>query len=192
MIFFTFILSLVLGRTVPAPDNVNGASRNFAASRTVEVSSEQLAWSPDRRLSWEDFKAMPDSTNEHHAMTAANLAVDAKCNGNKFNYQVRCVFLPTESWTKNRRSQKLLQHEQMHFDLTEVHARLLRKKLEALGTSCTTAQNDLNETVSAAFAAWKKDQNRFDEASRHGLNAEVSNAWAIAINKKLDQLEQYK
>jgi len=192
MIFFTFILSVVLGRTVPTPANANGAARELAAKKTVEVSSEQLAWSPERRLSWEDFKATPDTANVHHAMTAANLAVDAKCNGSAFNYKVRCVFLPTESWTKNKRSHKLLQHEQMHFDLTEVHARMLRKKLELLGSSCSVAQGKLNETVSAAFTAWKKDQKQFDEASHHGLDAEVSEAWAMAIDKKLQQLEQYK
>lgn len=188
MIFFTLILSLVLGRIAPALN----ATTEIVVPKNSTVSVEQLPWSPERRLSWDDFKASPDSANTHHAMTAANLAVDAKCNGGKFNYTVRCVFLPTESWTKNKKSARLLQHEQLHFDLTEVHARMLRKRLQTLGSSCTSVQSNLNETVSAAFAAWKADQKRFDEVSNHGLDAKVTEKWALAIHDKLLKLEHYK
>lgn len=83
MIFFTLILSLVL--VVPAALASSDAPATIAApAKNLSFSAEQLAWSPERRLSWEDFKATPDASNAHHAMTAANLAVDAKCDGNTF------------------------------------------------------------------------------------------------------------
>ncbi len=193
MLIFTLILSLVLGRIVPVPYFMAGSTpNNVVFAKNLTVSAEQLAWSPDRRLSWEDFKATPDTLNAHHAMTAANLAVDTKCNGNKFNYSVRCVFLPAASWSKNKKSDKLLQHEQMHFDLTEVHARLLRRKLLLQGSSCSKVQSNLNQTVNLAFAAWKADQLKFDEASKHGLDVAVSKVWAVTIDKKLKQLESYR
>lgn len=193
MVFFTFILSLMLGLIAPASTTANSAAiKNVETAKNSTVAAEQLAWSPSRRLSWEDFKGNPDSLDTHHAMTAANLAVDAKCNGTKFNYTVRCVFLPTESWSKNKKSERLLQHEQMHFDLTEVHARQLRKKLQALGSSCSNVQSKLNETVSAAFAEWKAEQRKFDHLSDHGLRADVSQAWASDIEIRLKKLERYK
>ena len=193
MIFFTLILSLVLGHVAPNPAlESNGVSTDVPSSKKSTEAVEQLAWSPDRRLSWGDFKADPDSSNTHHAMTAANLAVDAKCSDDTFKFKVRCVFLPTQSWSKNKISAKLLKHEQMHFDLTEVHARLLRKELETLGNSCSVAQSQLNETVSAAFASWKAEQRQFDKLSNHGLNAAVSQEWAATIDLKLKQLEAYK
>ncbi|HEY4650003.1 MAG TPA: DUF922 domain-containing protein, partial [Pontibacter sp.] len=142
--------------------------------------------------SWNDFRATPDTLNPHHAVTAANLAVDTKCSSNTFGYTVRCVFLPAESWSKNKQSAKLLHHEQLHFDLTEVHARQLRKDLQALGTSCPAAQPRLAQTVQAAFANWKAEQEKFDEVSRHGLDADVSAAWEASIAKRLKQLEKYR
>jgi hypothetical protein len=187
MVFFTLILSLVLGRITAVPVNEISTPTKHAV-----VVSEQLPWSPQRRLSWEDFKAVPDSLNKHHAVTSANLAVDVTCLDNKFRYTVRCVFLPTESWSKNKRSEKLLHHEQLHFDLTEVHARLLRRELFLLGTTCSKAKSNIKETVSSAFAAWKTDQQVFDKASDHGLNQEETKLWATAITKRLSLLEEFK
>lgn len=195
MVFFSLILSLILGTSVPGTHLTNGAAKannNATPAKSSTVVVEQLAWSPERRLSWEDFKASPDSTNSHHAMTAANLAVDAKCNGSKFDFSVRCVFLPTESWSKNKKSEKLLQHEQLHFDLTEVHARMLRKKLLMLGSSCTNVQGKLSDVVNIAFADWKEEQRKFDKLSKHGLDADAMIVWSADINQRLKQLENFK
>lgn len=184
MNFFTLLLSLATSYFVPTASTTPAAETNKPAT-------EQITWSPDRRLSWDDFKAMPDSLNPHHAITAANLAVDVKCASNKFSYTVKCVFLATESWSKNKQSDKLLQHEQLHFDLTEVHARQLRKNLLTLGTTCPNAQPKLTEAVTKAFANWKAEQDKFDEASRHGLDHKVSAQWAASIAQRLKQLEAY-
>ncbi|NDK56393.1 DUF922 domain-containing protein [Pontibacter fetidus] len=184
MIFYNFLLSLVLGYLWP--------TAALPVSEDKNTVSGQITWSPERRLTWDDFKAEPDSLNPHHAITAANLAVDATCASNKFSYRVKCVFLATESWSKNKMSEKLLQHEQLHFDLTEVHARLLRKKLVTLGTSCPEANSKLSETVKNAFADWKAEQDKFDEASQHGLDARVSAEWAKTIAHRLQQLEKFR
>ncbi|MBC5773190.1 DUF922 domain-containing protein [Pontibacter sp. KCTC 32443] len=186
MLFFTLLLSLATSYFAPAPAAAVPAS---ADKNTV---AEQITWSADRRLSWNDFKAAPDTLNPHHAVTAANLAVDAKCASNKFSYTVKCVFLATESWSKNKQSEKLLQHEQLHFDLTEVHARMLRKKLLTLGSSCPEANAKLTDTVNKAFANWKAEQDKFDEASRHGLDAKASATWERSIDQRLKQLEKYR
>ncbi|WP_233555542.1 DUF922 domain-containing protein [Pontibacter oryzae] len=150
----------------------------------------QVVWSESRRLTWEDFKALPDNDNPHHALTAANLAVNAKCKDGKFTYIVNCVFLPEQSWTKNNSSEKLLAHEQLHFDLTEVHARQLRRDLEAL--SCGTLKASLNPTVANAFKNWKAEQDAFDKACRHGLDKQEQLLWAQDITQRLHSLEMYR
>ncbi len=183
MFFFTLLLSLVSNYLATAP---------VAASAPDNTIVDQITWSEERRLTWDDFRALPDSLNPHHAVTAANLAVDIKCSANEFKYNVRCIFLPTQSWSKNKRSEKLLHHEQLHFDLTEVHARQLRRQLLQLGTSCPEAKKNLTETVNKAFEVWKAEQDQFDEASRHGLDQEVSAKWAQSINGRLKLLEKYK
>ncbi|WP_299821685.1 DUF922 domain-containing protein [uncultured Pontibacter sp.] len=195
MFIATLILSLwagilspaltTTGIAVPPPKNTPG--------KTAETkSTEKLTWSDSRRLTWDDFKGAPESENPHHALTAANLAVDAKCSSNSFTYDVKCVFLPEQSWSKNKKSASLLGHEQLHFDLTEVHARQLRKKLKELGSSCSNLKGNLSTTVNDAFKAWKAEQDLFDKSCSHGLNKAEEAAWAENINHRLAKLEAYK
>ncbi|MFT2011272.1 DUF922 domain-containing protein [Pontibacter sp. 13R65] len=191
MFIITLLLSFVTGFFAPA--TVPGAaSLPVRIEKDNSSKNEKLSWSAQRKLNWEDFKADPDEENPHHALTAANLALDAKCRNNKLEFEVSCVFLPTQSWSKNKKSEKLLYHEQLHFDLTEVHARLLRKKLYALGTACDNVQEKLGPTVTEAFAAWKAEQDEFDKMARHGLDTTVQMEWAANIEQRLQELEAYQ
>ncbi|PKV75333.1 DUF922 domain-containing protein [Pontibacter ramchanderi] len=195
MFIFTLLLSLLVGLLLPYPTPAGSPASVVSVPSTANVSlasNEHLAWSATRRLNWEDFRGTPESTNPHHALTAANLAVDARCKDNKFYYEVKCVFLPGESWSKNKQSEKLLAHEQLHFDLTEVHARLLRRELDRLGMSCGNLKTNLNTTVGNAFKAWKAEQDHFDKVSRHGLDAQVQQEWSDRISQRLKELDAWK
>ncbi|MFD2512638.1 DUF922 domain-containing protein [Pontibacter locisalis] len=194
MFTFTLAMSLWMGVVAPilAPATSPLPKAAPTVSNTEAVIVEKVSWSADRRLTWEDFKGRPDETNGHHALTAANLAVDARCSSNKVSYDVKCVFLPQQSWSRNKKSEKLLKHEQLHFDLTEVHARQLRKKLNSLGASCTNLQENLNVAVKNAFKEWKEEQALFDKDSSHGLNRNEEEVWAAHISKRLSGLQAYR
>lgn len=195
MFIASLFLSLWAGLIAPSPATTSTAAplaNNTPAKAAETRTVEKISWSDSRRLTWEDFKGVPETDNPHHALTAANLAVDAKCNSNAFTYEVKCVFLPEESWSKNKKSASLLGHEQLHFDLTEVHARQLRKKLKALGTNCSNMKGNLNTTVSSAFKEWKAEQDLFDKSCSHGLNKEEEALWAANIAQRLKELQAYK
>ena len=191
MYTFTLFLSMWARILLPLLFPNSAAKESKVNAPVVEnIVVDQVSWSVNRRLSWEDFKGNPDHNNPHHALTAANLAVNAVCKDKGFTYQVNCVFLANESWSKNKESEKLLKHEQLHFDLTEVHARLLRRQLQYL--NCTNLKDKLNDTVSSAFARWKSEQEAFDTSSKHGLHAENERLWAANVSKRLKALEAYK
>lgn len=186
---FTFTLFLSLWARIFAP--ASSPILDAPAALSIDAAlKNHVVWSETRRLTWDDFKALPDTGNPHHALTAANLAVNAKCKDSKFTYIVNCVFLPEQSWTKNNSSEKLLAHEQLHFDLTEVHARQLRRDLEAL--NCGNLKANLNPTVAKAFKTWKAEQDAFDKECRHGLDKEVQQAWEEDIALRLRSLEKYQ
>lgn len=195
MLTFTLFLSLwariLLPALHPAAEVVKPALLPDATVVSSEKSyNEYLTWSPERRLSWDDFKALPDNANPHHALTAANLAVNARCKDNNYTYEVNCVFLPEQSWSKNKKSEKLLAHEQLHFDLTEVHARQLRRDLQRL--NCSSLKANLNTVVQNAFRNWKAEQDAFDKACAHGLDKEKQQAWAQDIDLRLKELQAYR
>ena len=150
-----------------------------------------IVWNNNRRLTWEDFKSPADEAEPLHAMTSTNIAVKAHCNGNRMHFDVKCVFVTKDSWTKNRLSKKLLAHEQMHFDLTEVHARRLRQKLNQEANICGTSRLKLDPIVEKYFADWKEEQDLYDRETSHGLLDEQQKIWEEKIAGQLAELEPY-
>lgn len=154
-------------------------------------SSAFIPWSERKRLSWEDFSGEPTPDNHHHALTSTNMEMKAKCENNKLKFKVEAVFNPRESWSRNKKSAALLAHEQLHFDLTELHARMLRKRLAEISSPCNRGAIDLNRYANEAFENWHKEQNKYDHECRHGLNKEKQQEWMTSIAARLQELEQY-
>jgi hypothetical protein len=150
-----------------------------------------IVWTTNRRLNWDDFKSQADQAQPLHAMTSTNIAVKAHCSGNQMRFDVKCIFVTKHSWTKNRLSKRLLDHEQLHFDLTEIHARLLRQKLSETNNMCGGERVKLDKLVESYFEAWKKEQNRYDEETNHGLVEEKQKWWTSDIAHRLAYLEPY-
>ena len=100
-----------------------------AASSRPEVTSAvppmSILWSATRRLTWPDFQAPPQMSSEAAAMTAYAITYEANCDGSSLNARIVSAFLPEQSWVKptllirSPQSERALNHEQTHFDLSE-------------------------------------------------------------------------
>jgi hypothetical protein len=165
----------------------------FVSNLKPVIASEEdgIIWTHNRRLTWDDFKSQAEENEYLHAMTSTNIAVKAQCNGNQMRYEVKCVFVTKDSWTKNRASKKLLEHEQMHFDLTEIHARLLRQKLNQTANICGNNRVKLDALVEKYFNDWKKEQDQYDLETNHGLIDEKQKVWAENIQNRLNTLDAF-
>ena len=158
---------------------------------TASGGEDGIIWTNNRRLTWDDFKSEAAENESLHAMTSTNIAVKAQCYGNLMRYDIKCVFVTKDSWTKNRSSKKLLEHEQMHFDLTEIHARLLRQKLNETAGLCGTSRIKLDAVVEKYFNEWKKEQDQYDEETNHGLIEDKQKLWAETIQNRLFKLDAF-
>ena len=67
-----------------------------------------------------------------------------------FGSTAQATFDPNTSWVRNPKtaSEALLRHEQLHFDITEVYARLMRQKLALFApkADCGKLQPAFNNT----------------------------------------------
>lgn len=153
---------------------------------------KELAWSESRRLTWGDFAGAPDTHDPLHAITSTNIDMKAKCVGGKFKFEVKSVFLVEESWSKNKSSAPLLLHEQLHFDLTEVYARKIRKELNELKDACGADNGSINIIVNRIFDEWKQEQDRYDAEVNHGLHKEAQQKWANLISLRLSETVAYQ
>ncbi|GAB2947547.1 hypothetical protein GCM10027048_10620 [Hymenobacter coalescens] len=169
------------------------APRPAAQQQAPAAKPELLAWSATRPLTWADFKARPNTADPLHALTTASIGAQIGCQDYVFSANVQATFTPTESWVKtpHTASEALLHHEQVHFDLTEVHARQLRQKLKTLKFDCEHLQPAFNNVMKVAIANWQREQQRYDVETNHGLNLVKQKSWDEQVVRRLGELQAY-
>lgn len=169
-------------------DNITEPNKKDTPNKT----NTYLNWNSNRKLTWNDFQKEADASDPLHAMTSTNISVQAHCDGNEMKFDVKCQFAVLDSWTKNKSSESLLQHEQLHFDITEIYARQLRQKLEQQKSLCTGDKRKFNAVVNKVFADWKKTQERYDAESKHGIDGAKQQQWTENVANLLTSLEAYQ
>lgn len=97
----------------------------------------EIIWRSDRKLTWDDFKAHPNQEIIKNsviiqAQTAASIELFSSSSKNELlTIKVCTKFIKDKSWTVVR-NEKLLKHEQLHFDIFELYARKMRKAFDSL------------------------------------------------------------
>lgn len=86
-------------------------------------------------MSWENFQGTPIQNSNFAASTNTGIgfgySYTIEDNKISVEYSVESFFSPKKSWyLPEEVSQHILNHEQIHFDISELHARILRKKME--------------------------------------------------------------
>lgn len=172
-----------------------GPARQAPAPKPAPAAAPLLTWSAERRLTMADFQARAPLGNPLASSTSSNIKADAACKDYVFSSTVAATFDPSTSWMRNpqKASEALLRHEQLHFDITEVYARIMRQKLQlfAARANCEKLQPAFNNTTKLVYADWDREQNRYDQETNHGLNAVRQAAWEKQTAAKLDLLKPF-
>ena len=168
-----------------------------------------IIWNEKRPLSWEDYQGKADSLIPHSAMTANSVFADCKAKliltktKVKFqitDIQVHAYMIKSMSWVKQelvnqQGSERILKHEQGHFDITEIFVRKLMRKMEMETTKKHTckgktpqeqqafaekeSQRILQEITDEISSERAKFNNKYESEKNHGMN--------IAIQKMYDE-----
>jgi hypothetical protein len=186
-----------------------------ALAVTSASAAAPIEWSPTVKLTTQDFQnnVPPSTTDTAHAFVALDVAWE--CRDGHARSHARAIFDPEQSWwrggtsniwggveeglsrsqldnrrTNAQRDQDLLQHEQLHFDLTELAARKIRHELGDLARACATpGSNDAIGTAIAAIeGAWSDEQARYDKDTDHGTNRVKQKQWELRVHKELTAL----
>lgn len=156
---------------------------------------EKILWQENNPLVWSLFKGDPNMNSPFQAETSSGIsqAISVRhTNGViDFDYEVESYFQPEYSWVKEgKQSDYLLAHEQLHFDISELHARKLRKALAeyTIGRNYKKDLQRINEKIQMES---NRMQQKFDLESRHSQNKEAEMQWRSFVKSELAQLEQY-
>jgi len=157
----------------------------------------RINWSADRLLTWADFKGEPKPKNisDFAAETRCGFEIDANhLVFSKNKVYVYSTFDCVSSWVRGetKNQQGLLEHEQYHFNLSEVHARRLRKLILQADYNRGNMETVLQALFKQEFAAFNKRSKQYDEETNHGLQPERQFEWQETIDQELFELQGYQ
>ena len=179
----------------------------------VADNTDTMEWDPSRQLTWEDFAGpVPGGTEEQRvAATAASLAWSFEytiewsliaCKFRIDSIDSLALFHRDSSWVRdNHRRDAVLQHEQGHFDILQLH----KLKFEAAtrefvgsfrscrGRNERSATRDTKEAIDrlvgpiydSAWGEYRAEQEAYDAQTRHGTDAAAQSEWTGRIARRL-------
>ncbi|ULC58561.1 DUF922 domain-containing protein [Flaviramulus sp. BrNp1-15] len=157
-----------------------------------------ISWNESYKLSWNDFKAQPNNRSSAVAITASGITFGfsiTQTDSNKvvsFTTEVHAHFYPEQSWYKiELADHHVLGHEQLHFDITELHTRKFRQRISQLkvSNSIRSELKQLHDTINKELAQM---QNKYDSETDYSRNFETQAEWKIYVETELKKLSKYK
>lgn len=154
---------------------------------------DTLQWRPSRTLSWNDFKGRAEKFSEDDALTKSSIVVSFEfVRPGNINYEIHAVFHYYGSWVKDyAKSERLLMHEQTHFNITELFARKIRKELSETEYVPGKFKTTLDAIYNKYEAEWKNYQRVYDKQTNQGINQKAQKEWDKKINDELELLKNY-
>ena len=157
--------------------------------------TEKIKWEKSKPLTWEDFKAKPESSSEFYAMTNSGVTFGWNYTTKKgipeLTHEVFAKFAPHKSWVKKEfADESLLAHEQLHFDITELYARMLRKSISEY-TPGENIREELRQIYEKNGEERNAMQARFDEETDHGNDNNTERTWKKIVEIELERFEQF-
>lgn len=99
---------------------------------SVLLSQEYVEWKPNYKLTFSDFKGQVPTKNAGNVNLATTISFQTtQVNGKVKDFVIYNRFDKSKSWIKSKK-QSILDLQQVHFDLSELYARKIRKEVEGL------------------------------------------------------------
>ena len=152
---------------------------------------DSIPWTKERKLSWTDFKATPDTSSKDTAQSFIRLHKKWSLRGDTVSIIVSNYFKPCFAWSKSKISDTLLIHEQGHFDISEYFRRLLIKRFSEQNFKRSTLKAEIDNI----FLDIENQQQQFlalyESKTDFSRNKTIQVEWANKIKILLDSLKEF-
>jgi hypothetical protein len=175
----------------------------FPRFARAQPPAQLLCWQAERKLRWADFQAPANVLPTDDPLfwtSAASCApvlqlIGTKDASGRNNFFVTAALDQSRSWVRASvlaRSEQVLAHEQLHFDICELSARRLRQRIaqeyQAGGDVFAPAFRQELQHLLAEQAGWNT---RYDQQTAHGLLKDQQQRWQAQLTQALAQLAAY-
>jgi hypothetical protein len=190
---------VIAGCAAATSGGAKAGAPTLAQSIDTQIAKEAaFAWTARRPLTWADFTGQPpDDAGASAARTHYTIIDGVQCARGTFEYRVVAAFKPRESWVRlsilptAAERARALRHEQTHFDLSEVHARRLRRYFAELIAPCNVPSGDLAAAASRMDREERAAQALYDEETDNGRNAAEQARWDKDVDARLAALAKF-
>lgn len=155
----------------------------------------RFSWEPNKRLSWSDFRGMPDRSSSYAATANTGIshtyAIDSRGYLIKKASRVYANFYPNLSWYVPKLiNETTLAHEQTHFDISELHARILRKTIAEYRFT-RNSKAEIQAIYQKVEKARKVMQVDFDRQTNHSVDRQKERAWEAHVAQLLHKYRHW-
>jgi predicted secreted Zn-dependent protease len=153
--------------------------------------NDNIEWNEFYKLQWHDFQGERGESSIGDAGTAVQIKAKPFYVKDKIEYDVYAYFNRKKSWSTDK-SDALLAHEQLHFDIAEWYARKIRKKIKQLRSSGVNDVDIYNSHIRVLLEESNEVDMQYDMETLHGAMAKKQAAWKKKVSEALEDLSDYK
>jgi len=125
------------------------------------------------------------------AVCPSQIKIESVRNKTSIQFKVKVIFLKNQAWTKDTVSLNTLAHEQLHFDITELNARKIRKSIDNLKAKKVTDFSQYQLTIQKFVSENERMQAEYDKQTNHGGYEDHQAEWREKISNELNSLKSF-
>jgi hypothetical protein len=152
--------------------------------------SDTISWSPEYKLNWSDFRGKERPIQymaESNCIFVYKASPEIKERILYLHINLRACFDKQTSWVKKGQDKpELLNHEQLHFDICELHIRTLKKKIKEFAFDTMDYDQQIQKLFEEVWNDYQLEQEQYDKETDHGILKAKQDEWMEKINGKLD------
>ena len=155
------------------------------------IAQDSLRWSNTQKLTWADFRGKPDTSSVLSSLTACTLSYHYHKRDSLLSFTITCYFLKFFSWSKPPLDSTQLIHAQGHFDIAEIHARIIRQRLSGFAVTLRDWRQQLTAMINEVINEKDLMNERYDRETENAKNLQQQSIWNLIIADKLKALDKY-
>ncbi|CAK56878.1 unnamed protein product (macronuclear) [Paramecium tetraurelia] len=146
-----------------------------------------------RKLTWDDFQGVPPEDDPALAHTRWKIGYNYQVHHEADKIQVMvdvwCKIDPS-SWTKDKKIDELLHHQQGHFYIGMICALEFKKRVQEFSFSKDYKQ-EISEIFNKTLQEYLEMENKYNIETLNMLNTAKQRQWDMKIMKQLNSLSKY-
>jgi hypothetical protein len=162
-------------------------------STSTFAQRDLIEWNDTLQLSVEDYKGgITSADTSNHISSSCGLYCIPQITGDTASITIIAYFDRNKSWARRKRvTPLLLQHEKGHFDLTEIFARKLKKRILAMKTNKSTFVKDVRKVYDKTWEDLQKQHQAYDRATEFSNVEFAQRTWQNFIKENLVHYHLY-